>query len=277
MTDKLNINGAIDKATSYMEKHKFDKARDVLEKEIKKVEEMGLYEDDDFTEYHSFNEKFEEMIYEEFSKPEKDVCNVSEPLGELYYLYGKALLELKSKKGAEAALQKAVRWNPVCSKYHLQIAELKRGSDYDGMLKATDEALKWAFSKEDMGNCFLYLGYYFDYKEAHEAAMGCYNICTEWGSPDNRFTAETFMISDKLFNEADIPTYKEMEKYAIQYNVPIAYNGKIVDFAIEQGKKAYSDRDVEKAHYLFSIVYEITDAENVRETLEQLQQMMDEE
>ena len=106
MTVKLNINGAIDKAASYMDKHKFDKARDVLEKEIKKVEEMALYEDDDFTEYHSFKEKFEEMIYEEFSKPEKDVCNISEPLGELYYLYGKALMELKSKKEAE---QKAAK------------------------------------------------------------------------------------------------------------------------------------------------------------------------
>jgi len=145
----LDIDEALDKAQKYIEKLDFDKALPILEELVKKVEESEPYKDDEHTEYHSFHEKLEELLYEEFEWPFKEVCNIPEPLSDLYLAYGSALLGLKKKKKSKEALLTALRWNPAHSEIYMKLADWAvRYRDDEALHKYASDAMKWSFHKK---------------------------------------------------------------------------------------------------------------------------------
>ena len=166
-----------------------------------------------------------------------------------------------------------MRWNPVHPEIYLKLADWSvMYGDAEDVRKYASEALKWAFHMKDIGNCYYYFGWYTYQKEAYAAAFGYYHLCSDLGDGDRKFLSDSEQIMIAIQKKAEPPTLEEMEKYSIQYNVPLAYNSKIVDFVLELGKKAMSDEDESDytAYYFFSILYEMTGSENVREFLEEL-------
>ena len=273
MEGNLQLDEALYESQKYMDNYEWDKALPILEKMVKKVEELAPYKDDDYTEYHSFHEKLEGLLYEEFEKTKKEICNIDEPLSDLYLAYGSALLGLEQKEESKKALLTALRWNSVHPEIYLKLADWSvMYGDAEDVRKYASEALKWAFHMKDIGNCYYYFGWYTYQKEAYAAAFGYYHLCSDLGDGDRKFLSDSEQIMIAIQKKAEPPTLEEMEKYSIQYNVPLAYNSKIVDFVLELGKKAMSDEDESDytAYYFFSILYEMTGSENVREFLEEL-------
>jgi hypothetical protein len=144
--------------------------------------------------------------------------------------------------------------------------------DAEDVRKYASEALKWAFHMKDIGNCYYYFGWYTYQKEAYAAAFGYYHLCSDLGDGDRKFLSDSEQIMIVTQEKAEPPSLEEMEKYSIQYNVPMAYNSKIVDFVLKLGKDAIDDRNetYESANYFFSILYEMTGSESIRETMEEL-------
>ena len=273
MEGNLQLDEALYESQKYMDNYEWDKALPILEKMVKKVEELAPYKDDDYTEYHSFHEKLEGLLYEEFEKTKKEICNIDEPLSDLYLAYGSALLGLEQKEESKKALLTALRWNSVHPEIYLKLADWSvMYGDAEDVRKYASEALKWAFHMKDIGNCYYYFGWYTYQKEAYAAAFGYYHLCSDLGDGDRKFLSDSEQIMIAIQKKAEPPTLEDMEKYSIQYNVPLAYNSKIVDFVLELGKKAMSDEDESDytAYYFFSILYEMTGSENVREFLEEL-------
>ena len=273
MGKTLDIDEALDKAQKYIEKLDFDKALPILEELVKKVEESEPYKDDEHTEYHSFHEKLEELLYEEFEWPFKEVCNIPEPLSDLYLAYGSALLGLKKKKKSKEALLTALRWNPAHSEIYMKLADWAvRYRDDEALCKYASDAMKWSFHKKDIGNSYYYLGRYAMNKKAYSAALGYFHLCSDNGDGDRQFLSDSEQMMIALKGKGEMPTLEEMEKYSIKYNIPLGYNSKIVDFVLKLGKDAIDDRNetYETAIYFFSILYEMTGSESIRETIEEL-------
>ncbi|ORT98769.1 TPR repeat protein [Anaerovibrio sp. JC8] len=276
MEDKLQLDEALCEAQTKMDINQFDKALPILDKLVKTVEKSEPYKDDEDTEYHSFNEDLEELLYKKFEKPKKDICNISEPISKLYLAYGSALMELKDKEKAKKALLTALHWNPVDPAIHLQLAEWESHyGDKEEVLKCAEEALKWSFHQKNIGNCYYYFGWYMDQIEVHSAALGYYRLCSDWGDGDRKYLSDKETAMLVLNQNTEVPTLMDMETYSIKYNVPLSYNSKIVDFVLEQGNKAASDCDKETAVYFFSILYEMTGSENVKDTLDQLKEELE--
>lgn len=273
MGKTLDINKALNKANKYIEKENFDKALPILEELLKKVEESEPYKDDDYIEYHSFHEKLEGLLYEEFEKTKKEICNIDEPLSDLYLAYGSALLGLEQKEKSKKALLTALRWNPVHPEIYLKLADWSvMYGDAEDVRKYASEALKWAFHMKDIGNCYYYFGWYTYQKEAYAAAFGYYHLCSDLGDGDRKFLSDSEQIMIVTQEKAEPPSLEEMEKYSIQYNVPMAYNSKIVDFVLKMGDEAMADYEPRTAYYFYSILYEMTGSENVREALDVLEE-----
>ncbi|WP_027407632.1 hypothetical protein [Anaerovibrio sp. RM50] len=274
MENALLINKkALKKAMKYVDNNQFEKALPVVEKLVAKFEKSNTYKDDENTEYYSFHEKLEELLYEEFAKPEKEICNIEQPISDLYLAYGSALLGLEHKEESKKALRAALRWNPVHPEIYLKLADWSvMYGDAEDVRKYASKALKWAFHMKDIGNCYYYFGWYTYQKEAYAAAFGYYHLCSDLGDGDRKFLSDSEQIMIAIQKKAEPPSLEEMEKYSIQYNVPLAYNSKIVDFVLKLGKDAIDDRNetYESANYFFSILYEMTGSESVRETMEEL-------
>ncbi len=273
MEGNLQLDEALYESQKYMDNYEWDKALPILEKMVKKVEELEPYKDDDYTEYHSFHEKLEGLLYEEFEKPMKEVCNISDPISDLYLAYGSALLGLEQKEESKEALLTALHWNPVHPAIHLQLADWERYyGEAEGVIKCASEAMKWAFHMKDIGNCYYYFGWYTYRKGAYAAALGYYHLCSDLGDGWRKLFSDSDQMMIVIQGKAEPPTLEEMEKYSIQYNVPLACNSKIVDFVLKMGDEAMADYEPRTAYYFYSILYEMTGSENVRKALDVLEE-----
>ncbi|WP_027407163.1 hypothetical protein [Anaerovibrio sp. RM50] len=274
MEHAIQINKkALERAMKHIDNSQFDKALPVVEKLVAKFEKLNTYKDDENTEYHSFHEKLEELLYEEFTEPEKEICNIDEPISDLYLAYGSALLGLERKEEAKKALLTALRWNPADPSVHLKFADLEiRNGNNEEVLKYASEAMKWAFHTKDIGNCYYYFGWYAYQKESYAAAFGYYHLCSDIGDGWRKFLSVSEQMMIHINGIAEPPTLEDMEKYSIQLNIPLGYNSKIVDFVLAMGDGAMEDYEPKTAYYFYSILYEITGSENVLETLEELEE-----
>ena len=117
-----------------MYKEDYDKALSLIEPLVHEIDEKSIHQDDSVSEYHSFNEAFEEILYKEISHPEREVRRAPTPYSNIYFLYGNLLVEMERIEEAEEALKKALRWNPCSSQIRFEYIETlkmqKRLEDY---------------------------------------------------------------------------------------------------------------------------------------------------
>ena len=90
------------------------KALKMIEDLVVKVEDLNMFQDDSVSEYHAFDELFEEVLYRHIYEPQKDVRRAQIPYTEIYLLYGSLLVELNRLEDARKQLEKGLRWNPIC-------------------------------------------------------------------------------------------------------------------------------------------------------------------
>lgn len=111
--DASGTEAALEEVRFNIYKKDFDKALRIMEALVTKVEELNAFQDDQVSEYHVFDEFFEEVLYQYRAKPDKDIRRAQIPYTEIYMLYGSLLVELKRIPEAQEALRKGLRWNPV--------------------------------------------------------------------------------------------------------------------------------------------------------------------
>ena len=115
------------------------------------ADKIPFFKDDKRTEYYSFTELFEEILYKQIHKPEREVKRADFPFADIYYVHAKVLHGLNKFEEEENVLGKARKWNPVSSRIVVQYLEnLKARGGLDDLYLIAKDVLMYTFRKKTL-------------------------------------------------------------------------------------------------------------------------------
>ena len=254
-----------------------EKAFNLSEALVSKIEKAPMFENDSASEYYSFNELFQEILYDYYNKPKRDIRKATIPYAEIFYIHGNLLFELKRLPEAREYLKKALRWNPASCKIAFEYIEtFKAAKDYEKFFELTKEQFKYAYRREDVARCYRNLGFYFVEKEEYSVAAGCLLSSLLYEADNKMAQSELYYIQEKAPNY-DKPTPELLDKYSEKYGYPVRACEDVIGLAGAYGKHALDDNQIDFAIYFLEIYCGLTDDSDAIAVLEQLKAQRNEE
>lgn len=271
--NSAGTEAALEEVRFNIYKKDFRKALRIMEALVSKTEDMHIFEDDTVSEYHVFDEPFEEILYRYRSNPAKDLRQAQLPYTEIYMLYGSLLVELKRYSDAKEALCKGLRWNPVCFRIMSEYIEIyKITGDLEKFFSLTKDAFKIAFRSADVARCYRNLGYYFVEKKLWSEAIACYLLSLQYDHESRQAQAELYYINSSTDGKILQPSIEQVREYGEKYGFPIGANGDVLGIAISHGKHFMEQGAANAAKYFLAIAYDLTGSEEILKMIEQLPQ-----
>lgn len=269
--ESSGIEATLEEVRFNIYKNDFDKALKIIEALVKKIEDMNAFQDDQVSEYHVFEEFFEEVLYQHRNNPEKDIRRAQIPYTEVYLLYGSLLLELKKIPDAQVALEKGLHWNPVSFRIMSEYMETyKIIGDLDRFFALTLDSFKIAFHAKDVARCYRNLGYYFVEKKLYSEAIATYLLSNQFDGQSKQVQSELYYINEMTKSKIKKPSIEDVKKYAEKYGFPMGADGDILGLAFAYGKHFMEQNASNAARYFFSIVYELTNDEEIKKLIDSL-------
>jgi tetratricopeptide (TPR) repeat protein len=263
---------ALDEAKYNLYQKNYDKALEIMEGLVNSVEKQGWFNDDAVSEYHCFNEFFEEALYRMLYEPKKDLRQAEIPYLDIYLYYGIVLIDKERIVDAIEAFKKGLKWNPICFTLNSEYREaLKMSGRMDEFFSETIKAFKIAFRPKDLGKCYRDLGFYFIEKKQYSEAMGCYAISTSFDKDSKQAMSEMYYIQGETGGKVKEPSIEELKAYAEKYGFPVGADNDVVGLAIGYGKHFLDNGESEGAKYVFQIAYDLTDNEEIKRILDTIE------
>ena len=271
----LGVDATLDEARFNMYKGDAERAKVIMEDLICKIEALDAFRDDIASEYHTFKEPFEDVLYRFRFKPDKDIRQADIPYSEIYLLYGTVLFELKDYEKAKSVLQTALKWNPIDSQIHFEYAEVfKVTGDLEEFFNLTCEDFKLVYRSADIARCYRNLGFYFIEKELYKEAAGCYFMSILNDPESKQAMSELYYIGTKTGKEVLQPSEKEMKKISNKYGFPLGPDDDVAGLSFVHGKHFYEQEEYAWAKYFWSITYDLTGDDEIKKLLEGLEQQL---
>lgn len=266
--DSAGINSTLDEIRFVAYKKDFRKALALMEVLVNRIEAMDAFADDAVSEYHTFSELFEEILFFHLKKPKKQLRQAQLSYAEIYVLHGSILFELKRFDEAKKALEKAIRWNPINASIAFEHAEVcKMLGNLDSYVSLTKEIMNVAFKPNDLARGYRNLGYYFAEMQLYDVAVGCLHLSLVYEKESNVAQSELYYIQSKVGGESFRPSEEQLHQYADKYDFPLGASSDVLSLAYSYGKHMLDDKEFEKARYFLEIVYGLTDDEEVKSLL----------
>ncbi len=267
----IGFNNVIKDINFHVTHRNFDKALEIIGSLIRKIEDNGLYFNDDKSEYYCFNNMFEEIIFTEIFKPEKEIKQIPENYAKIYFLYGNILFEIKRFDEAKIYLERAVGYNPIDTEYLFELGEIyKMRKDWKIFLKINRDCLEYAYSGKSLARCYRNLGYYFFEEEKYDIAMTMYFLSLYFDQEDMVAHAEINFISNKTGLEAKCPALENILKTLKENDIQFGASDLILTIAYSIGQEAHKKNNYEMAEYFYNIVFELTRDKEIKKLIEEL-------
>ena len=251
---------------------KYDEALAMTEGLVKKIEIHGLFTDDSVSEYHCFNDFFEEALYSFFAKPKKTIRHAAIPFADIYLMHGTLLVEMNRLDEAQEALKKALHWNPANTNIAFEYAETyKMKGDIESFFHITVMTFQYAFRPNQVARCYRNLGYYFIEKRLWKEATACFMMSLEFEKDSKSAMSELFYIHEKA-GDVEQPDMEDIRKFAEKYGFPVGAHKDVVGMAFSYGKHFWEEKNIEAARYCWEIAYALTDDKNIKKMLDALPQ-----
>ncbi len=249
---------------------KYGEALVLMEDLVEKVEKSGLFTDDRVSEYHCFDEFFEEALYRYFQEPEKTIRRASLRFDTIYLQYGSLLMDMKRYEDAQKALATAMRWNPASADIAFEHAETyKVMGDIDTFFHLTVDAFRYAFRPQQVARCLRNLGYYFVEKALWREAASCYAVSLQYDNESKQAMSELYYIQQKA-GDVGQASAEEMRTIAEKYGFPLGPHDDVLGLAYSYGKHFCDEKDADGARYCLTIVYELTGADEIKQMIDAL-------
>ena len=248
----------------------YAEAKKILEDTIERLEASQVYNDPKI-QYHTFAGPIEQIIFLKDCDKQRDYAAAPEPFATLYLTYGNLLMGMEDFEGAKAALENAIRWNPVNPNLKLEYADVFRvQGDLDEFFETSLDALTTAYTKEYLGHIYRNIGYYFIEKGKWNEAMAAYVLSLHFDSRSGDAAKEIDYIQSKTDGKTGIPSMDEIKKIAEENGFSTEANEEIVGLAAFYGHKAKDDGRNDIAEYFLNIAYDLTGDGNIRNILEEM-------
>lgn len=268
--DAEKIKEKIKQIRKCVAERKLDDAMEQCINLIDEVESTHFFNEDEVSEYYSFDNLFKRILFEHYHKTQKEIRESGIPYDEIYYIYGNILFELKRYDEAKEYLEKALKWNPTSSVIAFEYIELfKVKKDYETFFKLTKDHFKYAFQRKDVARCFRNYGYYFIEKQDYSPAITCYLFSELYEQSDIAENQIKYIKSKDETADVDIEL---IEKYGEKYGFETRASKEAIDIAYAWAMKAIEEERKDFAIYFLSIVDDLIDDEEVKETLKKLKE-----
>ena len=262
--DEQGYDAAMDEVRFNIYKKNYDKALKLIEDMVSKYEGMGMFKDDAVSEYHCFREPMEEILYCEFTKPEKDIRRATIDYAELYLTYGSLLVELERLDDAADALFKAMRWNPTNASIAFEYAEtFKMRGMIEEFKDITRNIFKYAYRPEDMARCYRNMSYYFVEIKDYDTAVCCLLFSMQYGKSE-MVNSELYYIS-QMTGKMYKPTEEELAKHFEEHEIPFGPEIEMLKIAYAYGQHFYEQGDMQSAVYFLGIFVSFIQDEKAQE------------
>ena len=248
-----------------------EKAFKLSEALVAKIEQAPMFENDKVSEYFVFDNVFEEILYVYHNQPKKDVRQATIPYGEIFYMHGNLLFELKRISEAREYLKKALRWNPIsCTIAFEYIETFKAENQLEKFYELTRKQFKYAYKSEDVARCYRNLGYYYIEKCEYSVAATCYVISMLYDEENQFAQSELYYIEHTAPEGYEKPTVELLEKYEEEYDLPRGADSDVIGLVNAYSHKALEDGQLELAAYFLEIFCDLTEDEDAIKLLEEI-------
>jgi tetratricopeptide (TPR) repeat protein len=212
------------------------------------------YTDDDANEYRHFGNLLEESLYMELRRPTRRVESVPEDYPRLYALYGFACVDLQRYDEAEAALQKALKWNPVKVVVLFALAELYKKNSPDKYFRTTNKCLGYAYTRQDVAQCYRNIGYYYVMRQNYRLAAALFSYSLFWAESQTA-REELAQIAQAGGKVITSPTFEECQRLLESFQIPVMPAAR--DIAMGLAEKIDKTQDIDTAKFLNGILADL--------------------
>lgn len=272
--DDLGVEATLEEVRFNIYQKNFDKAEVLMSGLVKKVDELaeaGMFQNDAVSEYYTFLELFEEILFRELHQPQKDIRHSDIPYAEIYLQYGSLLVDLKQIEKANEVLKKAVRWNPTNAKIAFEYAEtFKMLGELDTFFELSKDIFKFAYKPSDVARCYRNLAFYFVEKELWSEAIGCNLMSMQYDNEAKNAQSELYYIQHITGGKVTEPTLDELREIALKYGFSVGADKDVLGLAYAYGNHFLREKQYDVARYFLTILYSLTDDEDIKNMLDQI-------
>ena len=244
------------------------------EKLLKAIsDKLAKYYEGENPKYFSFRNPFEYHMYRYYFPNDTDFDRAPFDFSHFLTLYGYVLLENKDVPAAEAALDRAVKFNPVSADARFELAEIcKFGSNMKKLLSVNIDTLRYCTSADRIARALANMGYYcYVMQDFYSAAVFYFESIRFQPSQAVEFELQDVLRRMKTFGQKFTPpthgqTIDVYEKYGIQPPP----NNDLVNLAVTlaQSAKDYRRTDLEA---LFNrVAFDLTNDPHFKEEMERI-------
>ena len=247
----------------------YDVALDKLDAFMKTFPMM--FEDDNVSEYHSFTNPLEEILFRKYIGAEKVVRLIPDdkPILDLYYIYGFLLFEDNQLQKAEENLKKANKINPVSARIILELSEIYKlhTPTFNKFYIYTTEALKYSYYPQDIARCYRNLGYYYIEENKLDIAVALLKYSTNFELSIMAYN-ELHYIESKGQN-IDL-TRDEVNQLIESINIQIGVNPFILETLYGLAEEYEKNRLYNQALYFYELINNLTNDEQIAKKIKDI-------
>lgn len=243
----------------------------ILEEIIK--DNIFAWADNDKITYKSFGTPIEHALYMQIYQPEKEVRPVNCNMSEVYSLYGLGLTHKNRYAEAINAFQKALEFNPTDAEIYVRYCELLKTIKQNDELRInTDKLMHCAVTKEQLGKGYFNYSYYFSENGKFDKASAMLEMSRIFLSESKLIDNEVEFISSRLGGSYPPPhTREQLMDIMIDEKIQPGPSALVVSTANFLAKHAQQELDYELAKYFYETVFELTELDEIREKIENLE------
>ncbi len=226
-----------------------------------------MFKDDAVSEYHCFREPMEEILFCEYTKPEKDIRRANYDYADMYLTYGSLLVELKRLDDAADALLTAMKWNPAYAGIAFEYAEtFKMRGKIEEFKDITKGIFRYAYRPEDLARCYRNMGYYFVEVKDYDTAVCCLLFSMHFAKSEV-VSSELYYIS-QVSGKMYQPTEEELSRHFEEHDIPYGPEIEMLKIAYAYGQHFYEQGDMASAEYFLGIFVNFIQDEKAQEMYE---------
>ena len=259
-----DVDAVCEKAKALIEKKEYSEAIELLKEEIKKVKKFKAY---GLEEYYNFDEMFQFEIFINFlsginTKNKKQRNRVrkgpniiwrTEPITDLYYYCGFALVEIGEFEQALKTLRMGLEWNPCSVALRFERLNIFRNQgDVENLHKEAKEAYKYVFRPQHLARIYRDRGYAFIEEKKWEAAIASYFLSIAFATADEdieRANGELAYIEETTGSEIAEPSEDEILQIAHEYKIPVGIEERLLKLAQRRWEQSRQNNDEDSAKY----------------------------
>ena len=235
----------------------------------------GMFEDDRVSEYHSFTNPLEELIFFKYIGSEKEIRYIpdNQPLLDLYYIYGFLLFENQEFEEAEESLKKALKINPVSARIILELSEIYKmhTPTFNKFIIYTSDALKYAYYPQDLARCYRNLGYYYIEENQFDVATALFKYSMKYEMSIKAYSELQYIESKG--HDIDI-SLNDAISILEDKNIQIGVNPFVFEALNELAKEYEKNKLYNQSLYFYELLYDITNDEQTFNKINELQEKL---